>query len=67
MQDGPEHVITYFVGSEQRDGTIKEYVNDVFDFEYGFRWWALLILAAFVVALRLAVVLAVKFINFQKR
>jgi hypothetical protein len=68
VQDDPKlHQLEYIVGKEVRTGTIKEYLEDVYDFDYDLRWWAMGMLVLFVLVLRFIVALATKYVHFQKR
>jgi hypothetical protein len=42
-------------------------MQEHFGYDYGFRWHALLIVCAYIVAVRLASIWALKNINFLKR
>lgn len=52
------------IGSEP---TCAEYVNQKYGYEYGFRGWTLLIILAYIVFLRVAAILALRYINFLRR
>lgn len=47
--------------------TVKQYIEDEFDYTEDMKWPAVAILLGFVIFLRLAVVVTTKFLNFQKR
>lgn len=47
--------------------SIKQFIEDEYDFEYSFRWPAMGILLLFVVAMRLTVALTTKTLQWQKR
>lgn len=50
-----------------RAWTVSEYVRVQFGFDYGLRWWCVLIVFAYVVFYRVTSILALKYINFLKR
>lgn len=52
-------------GSQQP--TVAEFMPSYFGYEYGMRWWCVLILAAYILFVRVTSVLALKYINFLKR
>ena len=53
--------------SQSGDRTVKQYIDDEFDYSDDMKWPAVAILFAFVIFMRLAVVTTTKFLNFQKR
>ena len=48
-------------------GTVSEYVNWLFGYEYSFIWWCPLILFAYCLFLRVATALMLKYVSFLKR
>ena len=59
-----EDQVSGFDGKQQ---TIQEFMRGYFGYKYEFRWFAVLIIAAYLVAFRVAAMLALKFISFQRR
>lgn len=59
-----QDAVTGFDGNQE---TIQEFMESYFGYKYDFRWWAVLIVAAYLVAFRVAAMLALKFISFQRR
>lgn len=47
--------------------TVKQYIEDEYDYTNDLKWPAVAILFAFVLMMRLAVVITTKYLNFQKR
>lgn len=56
--------VTSFDGSEE---TIHDFVRGYFGYKYEFRWYAVLIVAAYLVAFRIIAMLALKYMSFQRR
>ena len=56
--------VTSFDGSEE---TIHDFVRGYFGYKYEFRWYAVLIVAAYLVAFRIIAMLALKYMSFQQR
>ena len=59
-----EDQVTGFDGNLQ---TIHDFMRNYFGYKYEFRWYAVLIIAAYLVAFRVAAMLALKYISFQRR
>ena len=57
-------VITDYAGQPT---TVQGFLKSYFDYEYSFRWQAIIIVAAFIAVFRFGAVLAIKLVNFQKR
>ncbi|KAG1655082.1 hypothetical protein FOA52_010286 [Chlamydomonas sp. UWO 241] len=47
--------------------TVSEYVKQYFGYDYNFRWYCVLIMAAYVVFVRVTSILALKYLSFLKR
>ena len=47
--------------------TVRQYLEDYFGYEYGFRWWCALILLAFVFFFRVAAMVVLKAVNHERR
>eukprot|EP00878_Enallax_costatus_P039536 GHUV01045340.1.p1 GENE.GHUV01045340.1~~GHUV01045340.1.p1 ORF type:complete len:103 (-),score=9.40 GHUV01045340.1:219-527(-) len=56
--------IVQFAG---RRMSVSAFTRLLFDFEYGMRWWCLLIVFGYVVFLRVTSILALKYVNFLRR
>lgn len=56
--------ITTFDGSES---TVSRFLEDYFNFKYNFRWFAVLIVFCFIIFFRVGSVMALRFVNFNKR
>lgn len=59
-----EDEVTGFDGNSE---TIHDFMREYFGYKYEFRWYAVLIVAAYLVAFRVAAMLALKYISFQRR
>ena len=59
-----EDQVTGFDGNPEN---IHDFIRDYFGYKYEFRWYAVLIIAAYLVAFRVLAMLALKFISFQRR
>ena len=59
-----EDKVTGFDGNPEN---IHDFIRDYFGYKYEFRWYAVLIIAAYLVAFRVLAMLALKFISFQRR
>lgn len=46
---------------------VRQFVEDYFGFQYSMRGWAVLILVGFVLVFRMACIVALRKLNFQKR
>ena len=47
--------------------TVQAFLESYFDYDHGFRWDCVIIIAIFIGSFHVGAVLAVKFLNFQKR
>lgn len=47
--------------------SVSAFTRLLFDFEYGMRWWCLLIIFGYVVFFRVTSILALKYVNFLRR
>jgi hypothetical protein len=46
---------------------VSQYVQQYFGYDYGFRWYCVLIMAAYVMFVRVTSILALKYFSFLKR
>lgn len=47
--------------------TVSSYLENVYGYEYGFRWWALLIVASYTAGFTVLAVVFLKYVSFLKR
>jgi hypothetical protein len=46
---------------------VRQWLDEYFGFKFGFRWWCVAILMAFIVFFRVAAMIALKFVNHQHK
>ena len=54
-------------GGDQVTDTIANYIDTTFGYQYSFRWPALVISLLYIMLLRIIIVMATKFLHFDKR
>ena len=54
-------------GFDGNNTVIRNFLRDYFGYRFEFRWFAVLIIAAYLVAFRVLAMLALKFMSFQRR
>lgn len=54
-------------GFDGNNTIIHNFLRDYFGYKYEFRWYAVLIVAAYLVAFRIFAMLALKYMSFQRR
>ena len=66
MQDS-EYIEYIDASGAAANSTIAGYIDETFGYQYSFRWPAVVISLLYVLLLRTVVVIATKYIHFQKR